>query len=131
MHGFHPSYYRRSRPEIKRAFLQKFLVPSRPGVSADYRRLTARLICETIRQYEFKNPEELRACWYSGLLPTGDPLELVDNKLFQHRRLWALFQLRQIQRTISELFLGCFEIGLKSEAKKCLRNIGLLAASLS
>ncbi|MBN69903.1 MAG: hypothetical protein CME32_11580 [Gimesia sp.] len=117
MHGFHPSYYRRSRPEIKRAFLQKFLVPSRPGDAADYRRLTAWLICETIRQYEFKSPEELRACWYTGLLPTGAPLELVDNELVQHRRLWALFQSRQIQRTISELFLRCFELGLKWGAK--------------
>lgn len=117
MHGFHPSYYRRSRPEVKRAFLQKFLVPLRPGDSADYRRLTARLICETIRQHKFEAPAELRACWYSGLLPTGDPLELVDTELRQHRRLWALFQLRQIQRTISEVFLRCFELALDSGAE--------------
>lgn len=117
MHGFHPSFYRQSRPEVKRAFLSKFLVPLRPGDSADYRRLTARLICETIRQHEFEGPAELRACWYSGLLPTGDPLELVDRELQQHRRLWALFQLRQIQRTISEVFLRCFELALDSGAE--------------
>lgn len=116
-HGFHPSYYRRSRPEVKRAFLQKLLVPIRRGDSADYRRLTARLICETIRQHKFKTPAELRACWYSGLLPTGDPLLLVDDELRQHRRRWALFQLRQIQRTIVEVFLRCFELALDSGAE--------------
>lgn len=117
MHGLHPSFYRKSRAEVKRAFLQKFLVPMRPGDAADYRRLTARLICETIRQHTFENPAELRACWYSGLLPTGDPLELVDSELRQHRLLWALFQLRQIQRTISEVFLRCFELALSSGAE--------------
>lgn len=116
MHGFHPCYYRRSRPEVKRAFLQKFLVPMRVGDSADYRRRTARLICETIRQHKFDTPAQLRACWYSGLLPTGDPLEFADTELQQHRLLWALFQLRQIQRTILEVFLRCFELALESGA---------------
>jgi hypothetical protein len=59
----------------------------------------------------------LRACWYSGLLPTGKPPVLADQKLREHRNLWALFQLRQIQRTIAEVFLRCFELALNAGAE--------------
>ncbi len=78
--------------------------------------MTARLICESIRQHEYSTLADLRSCWYSGLLPTGEPLQLDDEELRQHRELWALFQARQIQRTISEVFLRCFEIALKDGA---------------
>lgn len=118
LHGLNPSYYRRVRPEVKQAFLQKLLVPQTKGDQADYRRLTARLLCESIRQHEFTKPDELRACWYSGLLPTGAKLRLVDDELVLHREKWALFHARQLQRTISETFLRCFEIGLSTGAQK-------------
>ena len=116
-HGLHPSFYRNVSPSIKRAFLQKFLVSSMPGDGADRRRQTAKLICETIRQYEFFDAAELRACWHTGLLPNGKPLELVDTTMIQHRQLWALFQSRQLQRTYTELFLRCFEFALQSGAQ--------------
>lgn len=112
MHGLHPSYYRNARPDVKRAFLSRFVEAARSGDGADYRRRTTRLVCETIRQHAFSDPDELRAGWYSGLLPTGEPLVLSDPELQSHRTLWALFQLRQIQRTIAETFLRCFEAAL-------------------
>ena len=116
-HGLHPSFYRNVSPSIKQAFLQKFLVASMPGDGADRRRQTARLICETIKQYDFFNAAELRACWHTGLLPNGKQLELVDATMTQHRQLWALFQSRQLQRTFTELFLRCFEFALQSGAQ--------------
>ena len=118
LHGLNPSYYRSNRPEIKKTFLRKFLVSRSPKDQADYRRLTARLICETIRQHEFKGEDELRACWYTGLLPTGQALKLVDDELVQHQEKWALFHARQVQRTISETLLRCFEMGLRTGAQK-------------
>lgn len=116
MHGLHPSYYRTTDSKVKKAFLRKFLIPVSDGDKTGYRNLTARLICESIRQHKYSTPADLRACWYSGLHPTGETLRLSDERLCQHRELWALFQARQIQRTISEVFLRCFEIALKNGA---------------
>lgn len=124
IHGFHPCYYRESRPEVKRAFLRKFLTPIKPKDSADYRRLTARLICQTIEQHVFESPAGLRACWYTGLLPSGEPLGVPELELRIHQKAWALFQARQIQRTVAEIFLRCFEIGLKNGAESINDVIG-------
>lgn len=117
LHGFHPAYYRDVGDDVKRSFLRKFLMPQRRGDQADYRRLTAWLICETVRQHEFHDPDELRACWYTGLLPSGAPLKLATRELVLHRERWALFHARQVQRTFAELFLRCFEIGLGDGAQ--------------
>lgn len=117
IHGLHPSFYRNVSPSVKRAFLQKFLVSVIPGDGADRRRQTARLICQTIGQSDFSDAAELRACWHTGLLPNGEQLALVDDKMRQHRKLWALFQSRQLQRTWVELFLRCFELALQAGAQ--------------
>ncbi len=116
LHGLHPSCYRKSCPEVKQAFLSKFLVSNTKGDPADYRRLTVKLICKTIQQHDFTSPAQLRACWYSGLTPGGTALVLDDADLKRHRMLWALFQSRQIQRTILEVFLRCFELALAAGA---------------
>jgi hypothetical protein len=84
--------------------------------------ITARLICKTIEQHAFESPADLRACWYTGLLPSGEPLIVPDLDLRMHQRAWALFQSRQIQRTVAEIFLRCFEIGLKNEAE-CINDV--------
>jgi hypothetical protein len=117
LHGLNPAYYRTVRPAVKQAFLRKFLIPQTTEDMADYRRLTAHLICETIRQHDFISPDELRAYWYSGLLPTGEVLQLAHEEIVQHRERWALFQARQIQRTIAEILLRCFELALKGGAQ--------------
>jgi len=124
LYGLNPSYYRRVPANVMRHFLRKFLVSPSGDDQAHYRRLTTRMICETIRQHPFELPNQLRACWYTGLFPSGVSLVLVDDELRQHREKWALFFARQIQRTIAETFLRCFEIALKSGARKLPELIG-------
>jgi hypothetical protein len=112
LHGLNPACYRRARAGAKRSFLRKFLVPSRAGDWPDQRRRTARLILASVGQHAFKDLATLRAAWYTGRRPDGEPLDLEGAELRRHRELWALFQARQIQRTILEVLLRCFELAL-------------------
>ena len=112
LHGLHPSFYRRVTPSVKIAFIQKFLLGDKKDPFAERRRLTAALLCHTVRQGSFRGAEELRACWYTALRPSGEPLKLLSTALQEHRLRWALFQARQIQRTLIEGFLRSFELAL-------------------
>jgi hypothetical protein len=109
-HGLHPSFFRTTGVKVKRAFLRK-LFSDDPG--GQTRRLTAALIIATIDRTTVEGVEDLRRCWYTGLLPTGKSLALTDASLQSHRRGWAVFQARQIQRTAIELLLRCFELAVR------------------
>jgi hypothetical protein len=112
--GLHPSYYRTARQKAKLAFIRIFLGAEQGDKKGGYRRLSAQLLCETLRQYSFSETDDLRACWHTNLLPNGQALQFSHADLEGHRLAWALFQARQIQRTIIENFLQCFEIGVAS-----------------
>ncbi|QDU98803.1 hypothetical protein [Lignipirellula cremea] len=96
---------------MKRAFLKK-LTPKEAG---NGRTLTARLMIETLKQQSGLGLEDLRAVWHTGLLPGGEELQLQDARLVLHRELWAIFQSRQYQRYIIELFMKCFELALQQQ----------------
>jgi hypothetical protein len=113
LHGLHPSYYRRIKPSVKRAFIHKFLRGDGTDPLVERRRLTAALICETTERSKFTWPwEDIRACWYTALLPGGASLTLPKPQLQEHRARWAIFQARQIQRSIIEGFLRTFEVAV-------------------
>jgi hypothetical protein len=112
LHGLHPSFYRELDAKAKRAFIQQFFFGDGQEVMAARRRLTARLICETVRRAKFTDTASLRACWHTNLLPGGQPLILKDKALLEHRARWAVFQARQIQRSILEGFLRSFEMAV-------------------
>lgn len=113
-HGLHPAYYRTVPAPVKRAFLRKLFSLDQDGVN---RRAMAALILATIGQIEVDEPETLRQCWYTGLLPDGRPFVLQDRMLQEQRTKWAVFQARQIQRTVIELFLRCFEMAIGAGAR--------------
>jgi hypothetical protein len=113
--GLHPSYYRQAHQKAKLAFIRKFFGADQGDKKGGYRKLSAQLLCETVQQYRFSETEGLRACWYTNLLPNGRALQFSHPDLESHRLAWAIFQARQIQRTIIEGFLRCFEIAVASE----------------
>jgi hypothetical protein len=108
-HGLHPSFYRKTPDATKRAFLEKFFAADFPG---ERRRLTAALVCRTVTEQSVTHLEALRRIWYTNLLDSGVSLVLDDPSVRDHRLRWAVFQARQIQRTILELFLRCFELAV-------------------
>jgi hypothetical protein len=109
LHGLHPSFFRQAPASVKGAFLHKFFAAD---ATARRRRLTADLILATVSRRPVQSEEALRRAWYTGLLGPGQPLNLDDRALRDHRARWAVFQARQIQRTILELFLRCFELAV-------------------
>lgn len=109
LHGLHPGYHRGLGTEVKRAFLRKLFAPDQPG---DARRRTAALILATAALTPVEDVEDLRRCWYTGLLPSGERLMLDDPALAEHRWKWAVFHARQIQRTAVEVLLRCFELAI-------------------
>lgn len=109
LHGLHPGYHRRLGADVKRAFLRKLFAPDPPG---EARRRTAALVLGTAAQTPIEEVEDLRRCWYTGLLPSGERLTLDDPALAEHRWKWAVFHARQIQRTAVEVLLRCFELAV-------------------
>src|SRR5262249_51091799 len=107
--GLHPSFFRQAPPAIKHPFLRKFFSDDYPG---QRRRLTAELICTTVTQQQVGDYDALRQIWYTNLLDSGSPLVLDDARLRDHRLRWGVFQSRQIQRTILEVFLRSFELAV-------------------
>jgi hypothetical protein len=121
LHCLHPSSFRRAPPALKRAFLRKFFGADFPG---ERRRLTAALICWTVTQQEITDHESLRRIWYTGLLDSGRPLVLDEPSVRDQRVRWAVFQARQVQRTIVELFLRCFELAVGGGCRTVDEAIG-------
>jgi hypothetical protein len=111
LNGLNPAFYRLAPVAVKRAFLKKLT----PAEESNGRTLTARLMIETLKQQENLDLEELRAVWHTGLFPDGAELQLQDERLARHRELWAIFQSRQYQRYIIELFMKCFELALQQQ----------------
>lgn len=110
-HGLNPGFYRHAGNELKLAFIRKLLPED--DEAGKVRRLSAKLIIETILQRSGLRMEDLRVIWYSGIFPDGNKLLLSDKTAVQQER-WSVFQGRQCQRFILELFLRCFEISLVS-----------------
>jgi hypothetical protein len=108
-HGLHPCAYRRAPAAIKQAFMNKFFASDHSG---QRRLLTAALIHATVMLCPQTAPAGMRGIWYTNLLPDGRAFGLTEPVLREHRVRWAVFQARQIQRTILELFLRCFELAV-------------------
>lgn len=107
-HGLYPAYHRKSSKTVKRAFIAKLL----PTGNNNGRTLTAQLMISTLNQCSGLNLETIRAAWHTGRLPTGEELRLSSLPLETHREKWAIFQARQYQRYIVEMFMWCFESAL-------------------
>jgi hypothetical protein len=113
LHGLHPAFYRKLSKTAKVAFIEKFLIGEGKDWMAACRRLTAALICDTVGQHTFTDSWDIRCAWYTNRLPNGKPL-LIGAPVREHRERWAVFQARQIQRTIVEGFLRSFELAVAS-----------------
>jgi hypothetical protein len=111
--GLHPGFHRTLPAAVKRAFLRKLFSADEAG---EARRQTAALILATVAGTDIRSEEHLRQCWYTGLLSTGKALAVSDPDLEAHRRRWAVFHARQVQRTALELLLRCFELAV---ARNC------------
>jgi hypothetical protein len=129
-HGLHPSFFRQAPAAMKRAFLRKLFAAD----SGERRHLTAALVCATVAQQDAAAPqilhqlesqgwsksgssdvaqiEALRRFWYTNLLDARSVRHLDRPSLGDQCARWAVFQARQIQRTILEVFLRCFELAL-------------------
>jgi hypothetical protein len=108
-HGLHPCAYRRAPAAIKQAFMDKFFSSDHSG---QRRLLTAALIRATVALRPQTDPSGLLGIWYTNRLDNGRAFSLTESLLREHRVRWAVFQARQIQRTILELFLRCFELAV-------------------
>src|SRR5262249_21673369 len=120
-HGLHPCAHRRAPSEIKQAFLHKFFGNDTSG---QRRLLTAALIRATVALRPQSGPAAMLGIWYSNLLDVGHVFKLREPLLREHRMRWAVFQARQIQRTILELFLRCFELAVGDGSRDIDRVIG-------
>jgi hypothetical protein len=80
--------------------------------SGQRRLLTAALIHATVTFRPQTDPAGMLRIWYTNLLHDGSAFGLPEPLLREHRVRWAVFQARQIQRTILELFLRCFELAV-------------------
>lgn len=106
--GINPARYRNAPKGTRLAFLRQLL----PDDSSNGRTKTARLVIETLSHSPGLTLEETRGVWHTGLFPDGEPFVLSDPELQVHRELWAVFQSRQYQRYVVELFMKCFEVSL-------------------
>ena len=98
---------------MKRAFLKKFFAADFPG---ERRRLTTALICARPSHYQeqvtdYDDPSQDLV--HRIFLDDGSPLGL-DEPAYSRSTCssWAIGQARQIQRTILEVFLRCFELAV-------------------
>lgn len=117
MCGLNPAYYRHGPQGVKRAFLSKLLPATLSG-----RTLTTKLLIATLRRGGALDLDQIRAAWHTGLLPNGRELKFADRAITRHREIWAIFQARQYQRYIVELFMRSFEMAL-GEGKASLDEI--------
>jgi hypothetical protein len=100
---------------MKCAFLQKLFAAD---FSGDRCRLTAALICQTVTQQQVTDSDLLRRIWYTNLLDSGCHVVLDEPSIREQRDRWAVFQARQVQRTILELFLRCFELAVDAGCRE-------------
>lgn len=133
LNGLNPTYYRRAPKYIKQAFAEKLFSDDEYG---QRRWLTAALICETVREqgplerialhlqeqgWVGRDPNPyygaMLRIWHTGLLGPGRRLKL-SVELEAQRKRWAAFQARQIQRTVLETFLCCFETAINDGCRK-------------
>jgi hypothetical protein len=113
LHGLHPAFYRKLSKTAKIAFIQKLLIGDGKDWMAARRRLTAALLCRTVGQHTFADSWDIRCAWYTNRLPNGKPL-VIGAAVRDQRERWAVFQARQIQRTIVEGLLRSFELAVAS-----------------
>ena len=111
-HGLNPAFYRQCRKNLKVTFIKK-LLPTAENAQGYCRTLTAKLLIKTVQDHGPMGLSEIYAVWHTGLLLDGRPNVLADPLLNNQREIWSIFQGRQYQRYIMELFLLCFELALK------------------
>ncbi|MBU4270964.1 MAG: hypothetical protein KKE86_06020 [Planctomycetes bacterium] len=105
LHGLCPGYYRTCPQRVRRAFMTKLL----PTESGNGRSLTAKLLIATLEQQDGLTTQDIRAVWHTGRFSGKKTLRLSDQELVVHRERWSVFQARQYQRYVIELFMWCFE----------------------
>ncbi len=108
MNGLNPAFYRTVPTRVKTSFLAKLLPTEEPNG----RTLTARLLVATLKQQSGLDLDEIRAVWHTGRFPDGSELRVTAPELVVQRERWAVFQTRQYQRYVIELFMKCFELAL-------------------
>lgn len=74
--------------------------------------MTAKLLVDTLHQHAPLSLLDLRRIWHTGLLAPEQKLRCRDAEIEHQRQRWAVFQARQVQRWILEMFLRCFELAL-------------------
>ena len=121
--GLNPATLTFKSNEAKRAFAAKLLYQEE-GQETYPRTLTASLIVETLSSHSFLTADQLRRIWYTSLYDDGKRFESKEKKINVHRELWSIFMARQNQRFILELFLRCFELGLKSGCRSVDEVVG-------
>ena len=110
INGLNPAVFKEADTGMKKNFLKK-LLPKENG-DQNGRTFTARLIGHTLKSCVSLNVQQLRHVWHTGLTPLGILLPVESENIQQHRKIWSIFQCRQIQRTFLELFLQAFEIAV-------------------
>jgi hypothetical protein len=116
LNGLNPAFFRTKSESAKKAFAKK-LLPNGSAVTPHARTLTAKLIVKTLEVYNQLTANQIREVWYTSLYPNGHKFNPGNKFLNEHQSIWAIFMARQYQRYIIELFLRCFEIGLKNELR--------------
>jgi hypothetical protein len=116
LNGLNPAFFRKKSKNTKRAFAIK-LLPNGSAAKPHPRTLTAKLIVKTLEMYDRFTTDQLREVWYTGHYENGYKFNPDNKFLKEHQKIWAIFMARQYQRYIIELFLRCFEIGLKNELR--------------
>lgn len=112
--GLHSGGARKAPASLKQAFIRELLDPETSAGMARLR--TTQLVLQTLDRAGESTTDELRDVWLTGRLTTGRELRLPKEEIRAHRRLWAIFQARQLQRFALELFLQLFEQALADDA---------------
>ncbi|WAC20893.1 hypothetical protein OVA24_05790 [Luteolibacter sp. SL250] len=112
LQGLHPAAFRVAPQNVKQSLIRLLLGNVSNGLP-NGRRITTRLIIDTLEQIGAADSEDLRRTWFTGLVKKNAPLVLTDPMLEHQRASWAIFEGRQFQRYILETFLRVFELAVR------------------
>jgi hypothetical protein len=112
--GLHRKHARKAPASVKTEFAAHLLNPNNEAGAARLR--TTQLLLATLEQTGPATAHDMRDVWLANMLADGNPLRLDKPEVEAHRRIWAIFQARQLQRYAIELFLQIFELGLSTGA---------------
>lgn len=112
--GLCPSFYRSSSNKSAKTAFAKKLMPIDPTSHGYPRTLTAYLLYKTLLQKPQIDLGQVRRAWYTQHFDDGKFLNINNEVILKHLRFWEVFMAKQYQRYFTELFLWCFEKGIKS-----------------